>query len=201
MIIAGERCLLTGKQERGKIQKESAGICRQQCRWLRWKKSGEEVKKKKENETMAPISFTSAARRNETEGNKKYMILCFVQMTKRVLRIRILRVSRGEVKHLGCVCSPTWTIFKSGRKRKRNGWQGEDQGQDRVCVGFDVFSARSLVSVGHTCQNGSGHRHTVRSFVRSSADIEVSGRSRDDSTQGGGLAAPLPSGGFSSWSK
>jgi hypothetical protein len=27
VIIAGERCLLTGKQERGKIQKESAGIC------------------------------------------------------------------------------------------------------------------------------------------------------------------------------
>jgi hypothetical protein len=45
---------------------------------LRWKKSGEEVqKKKKENETMAPISFTSAARRNETEGNKKYDFVFF----------------------------------------------------------------------------------------------------------------------------
>lgn len=31
------------------------------------------------------------------------MILCFFQMTKRVFLIRILRVSRGEVKHLGCV--------------------------------------------------------------------------------------------------
>lgn len=161
--------------------------------WLRWKKSGEEVKKKKENETMAPISFTSAARRNETEGNKKYDFVFFSNDETSFSYQNFAGFSRGgETPRL---CSPTWTIFKSGRKRKSNGWQGEDQGQDRVCVGFDVVSARSLVSVGHTCQNGSG-ASTHRSFVRSSADIEVSGRSRDDSTQGGGLAAPLPSGGF-----
>lgn len=52
-----------------------------------------------------------------------------------------------------------------------------------VCVGFDVVSARSLVSVGHTCQNESG-ASTHRSFVRSSADIEVSGRSRNESRRG-----------------
>ena len=66
------------------------------------------------------------------------------------LERRILRVSWGEVKHLGyLVFTHLYLIHnKSGRKRKKQKIKTKLDGEGQS-VGFDVFSASSLVSVGH----------------------------------------------------
>lgn len=196
MIITGERCLLTGKQERGKYKKRAP-----------------------EYVAAVPVVEVEKVRRRRSKKKMRQWHLLVsrrrpVEMKPREIRNMILFCSNDETSfsyqnfagfsrggETPRLCSPTWTIFKSGRKRKKNGWQGEDEGQDRVCVCVCVWVLMYLVLVllsawDTPVKTEAGHRHTVRSFVRSSADIEVSGRSRDDSTQGGGLAAPLPSGRF-----
>lgn len=90
-------------RETGKGKEKESGKCLEVV--VEVEKSEEE---EEEKETMAPISFTSTALRSEMKPREiRNMILKTKQMTNRVIRVvrRILRVSRGEVKHLGC--SPT----------------------------------------------------------------------------------------------
>ena len=111
--------------------------------------------------------------RNETEGNKKYDFFFFLKKKEtnnetssgeKNLERRILRVSWGEVKHLGYLPTCIWYITSpegNEKTKTKLNWMGKTK------VWVWMYLVLVLLSAWDTCQNGSGPSTPFVCCVRS----------------------------------